>query len=144
MKRLFYFTLFLFSFTILSYSQVNYNKIYYFYYSLQDEKPKPVNILWIYNDTCNEYHEFTNYGCKENKYLLSNSVYLGYGFVDKVIINEEAVYFQCSRFRKYCDFTKSKEKLTPWYIWKIKLSGLNCRKKFVGNYSFHLFLIEIT
>jgi hypothetical protein len=113
MKRLFYFTFFLFSLTILSYSQVNYNKIYYFYYSLQDEKTKPVNIVWIYNDTCNECHEFTNYYCKENKYLLLNGVYLGYGFVDKVIIKENAVYFQCSRFRKYCDFAKLKENFTP-------------------------------
>ena len=104
MKKLFYIVLFLFSFSILSYSQVDNNKIYYFYFSFHEDKPAVVNILWISNDTCNECHEFTNYYCKENKYLLSNGIYLGYGYVDKVILKADAVYFQCSRFRKYCDF----------------------------------------
>jgi hypothetical protein len=117
MKKLFYYILFFSLLTSaagrLVFSQINYNKVYYFYYSIQENSSKTMKFVWVYNDTVNECHEFTSYAGKENKDLLHNATYLGSGFIDEVIIKDGVFYFKCSRFREYCDFKKLKVKITP-------------------------------
>lgn len=99
---------FLFTTLIVNSQSITSNKIYYFYYSIDldrqyEQNNVPEKRIWIQTDSLNEYHEFTSY-CSKKISDITKITYIGYGFIEDIIIEDGILYFKSNRFWKYIDF----------------------------------------